>query len=1102
MCSDYNVKVILKEAEERENKYEWAYAAKSYEQTLHSRSTTDSLAAATWERIGTCYSRASRQTEDLKEFKKLGQLAAEAYRNAAQLFEKEDNPESHGKSAQCNALAEYMCSWLAASPVEKRKALNECRKAGEKSLKAYEDAGDALGYGMMCNGLLLCLLECMYVASDSTEMQKFALEGVDYGEKAIAALSKLGNTRELLHAYSLASLQTWYAANISEPEDSEEFSRKSMRYSEKALELAGVTGDSYYAAMSNWAAALSTVFFTQKAESSLQHAKTMLDQGKIVKDNYIKGVASYLLALVTNWIALREQDPARKKNEYEEIISYAEDAIHYLQSVSQDLLTAQAYGYYSESYLSLARDFEVSSRERRALLEKAVETGRKGLDHALRSGSPDATGSVLHSLSKALHLYSNQKTNEDEKRILLEEALTHRREYCDIVERAFQSNTWIRGVGKNYEGLIKAELARVEKDEDKKRVLLERASSTMEEAVSHCRRWISSRPVPAYITATAAFEDASGGILEELYALSGDKTKLEKAIEFYHEAAKKFKKMDLLSRAAESHWKIARNQDRLEMHSEAAKNFGNASVEYKVAAQRTDHLSDFYLDYVAYMKAWSETEKAKLAHKNDDYAIAMTHYREAADLLKSSKLWNYLSPNFLAWSLLEKAEDLSRKGRTVESAEGFKKAAEAFNETKEILQAESNRIKHADERDLAEKLIKTSDVREEYCLGRIALEEAKILDGKGDHLSSSRRYSSATEKFRRAIDIADHELDRRDLRPLACLCQAWQMMTLAEAEASPKLYLEASRLFDEAKEHSLNERAKLLALGHSCFCRALEAGSRFETTRDVRLHLEVTHHLESAADYYIRAGVKTASEYAKATQRLFDAYVYMDKAKNELDPEEKTRYFMMAEKVLQTSASSYLKAEHSEKREQVRRLLESVKEERQLAMSLVNVLRPPTVASSTASFSTPTPTHEEAVGLERFEHASVETRLTTPDEVTVGEELDVELDLVNVSKTSGMLVRIEDIIPSNFKATALPSQYSIRNTSIDLKGKTLDPLNVESIKLTLVADEVGIFSLSPRVVYVDETGKFRTCRPESVSITVNPKLMFEFRTATAKNVFN
>jgi hypothetical protein len=1093
---------MLKKAEEQEGKYEWTCAARSHKKTLRSGSITCSFAAATWEKIGFCYGRASRQTEDVRKFKKLGQLAVEAYKNAAKLFEREDNPQSLGKSARCNTLAEYTRSWLVSSPLEKRKALDGCRTIGRESLKAYKDAGDELSYGKMCNDLVLCLLDWFHVASDSAEMQSIALEGIDCANKAIGALSKLGSKPELLQAYSMASLQTWYAANISEPEDKEELVRRSLECSEKAMEFSRMVDDPYCVAMANWAAALCTAFFTGKAESSLLYAKKVMEQGMIAKDNYLKGVASYLLALTTNWIVLKEEDPDRKKVGYEEIIRYAEDAIHYLQPVSQDLLIAETYLYYAESCSALARDPGAGSADKLALLEKAVETGRKGLDHAVRSGSPDATGSTLHALSKALHFYSNLKTDEDERKTLLEEALTYRKEYCDIVERVFKSNSWIRGVGKNYEGLIKAELARVESEESKKRDLLESAASTIEEAVSQCRKSIAALPVPALVTATAGFEDAFAGILEESYFLNGDGRKLEKAIQIHGEAAKKFKTANMPSRAAESYWKIARNQDRLEMHREAAENFQNAFGEYTVAAGRIDHLREFYLDYATYMKAWSETEKAKLAHKNDDYATAMIHYEETANLLKSSKSWNYLSSTFLAWSHLDRAEDLSRKGRTVESIEQFRKATETFGEARQVLRTELSKIRDADEKDLAEKLTETSDLREEYCLGRIALEEAKVLDRQGDHSSSSRKYGAATERFQRAIDVAGQELDRRDLKPLACLCRAWQMMTRAEAEASPELYLEASRHFDEAKEHSFNEKAKLLALGHSCFCRALEAGSKFEATRDTASHMEATHHLESAANYYLKAGVENASEYAKATQRLFDAYVYMDKAKKELDPEKKTRYYMMAEKVLKTSASSYSKAEHSEKKEEVRRLLESVKEERQLAKSLVKVMRAPTVAASTESFSVPAPTHEEAVGLERFKHPFVEARLMTSDEVTVGDELDVRLDLVNVAKTSGLLVRIEDLIPSAFKVAALPSQYSLKDSSIDMKGRPLEPLKVESIKLTVLATEVGTFSLSPQVIYVDEVGEFRTSRPRPVSIAVGPKLTFEFKTENATSAFN
>ena len=181
-------------------------------------------------------------------------------------------------------------------------------------------------------------------------------------------------------------------------------------------------------------------------------------------------------------------------------------------------------------------------------------------------------------------------------------------------------------------------------------------------------------------------------------------------------------------------------------------------------------------------------------------------------------------------------------------------------------------------------------------------------------------------------------------------------MTRAEAEASPELYSEASRLFEEAKDLSPNEQAKMLALGHSRFCKALEAGTKFADTGDIGMHAAAEQYLESAAKYYVKAGFQKVSEYAKATELLFDAYLQMNNAKKETDSEKKARFYMMTEKVLQTSAGSFMKAEHPEKMEQVLRLLDKVREERELAVSLNEVLHAPSIVSTTAAFNTPTPT--------------------------------------------------------------------------------------------------------------------------------------------------
>ncbi len=1094
MASSSDVSRILRRAKDHEKEYKWLEAARSYEESLRLKSETVIFLAEIWQRIGLCYSLASRQTEDIEDFRRLRHLAAEAYELAARLFEKEGKGKSRGKnrarSAECDAIAKYTLSWLAPTNSERKKTLEESCTFAKRALQGHKEAGDELSYGITCNNLMLCLYERLYAASDAAEKQLIVKEGMDLGEQAISVLSKLNKNSELLLAYSAASLQSWYAANISEQEKNREaLAHRSLIYSTKAAELSKVVDDPYYVAMSRWAATLCTIYFEGKMEVALEYAKEMLQQGSIAHDNYFKGVASYLLAFVTDWMVPKEVTANRKRKRCEEVIKYAAEAIRCLQLVAQDFIIAETYMYYAESYSLLARDVEVDVEKKRSLLEKAVKIGRKGLKHAVRSGSQDSMFSTQHALSKALHFSSRLETRKSQRVELLEDALTRRKGYLQIVEKAFPSNYWLLGIGKYYVALIEADLARSETDGDQRIALLKRAVSDMEAGISHCERWIASRPTPSLIIFVAEFEDTLGGVLDELYILTNEKALLNRGIEVFNDAATKYAKTDLPSRTAESYWKVARIKNHLGKHQKAAASFENASTSYRTAAQKIHQFADFYADYAIYMKAWSEIEKAKSAHKHEEYAGAMQHYGAATTLLKESKLWSYLASNFHAWSLLEHAEGLSREERNTESVEAFREAARWFEESKSDIEAaplHRERREVKDEREMVADLMEGSETRQEYCHGRIALEEAKILDRQGDHVTSSERYGSAAMRFQKAADASKRESDRQELRPIICLCRAWQTMTRAEAENSPDLYLEASQLFEEAKKHNFNERAKILALGHSRFCKALEAVTRFEDTRDRSFHLVATRHLESAANNYIKAGFQTAAEYAMATRRLLDGYIYIDSASLEKDPEKKTRYYTVAEKVLQTSAGFYTKAKHPEKAKQVHQLLDKVKEERKLAASLSEILHAPTIAASTESFVTPTSSRESAVGLDRFEHANVQAHLAVPEEVAMDENLDIHLDLVNVAKTSGLLVRIDGLLPKGFRVIEAPSEYAVKDGSMDMGGKRFEPLKVESIKLSTRATRFGIFKVSPKVIYIDESGKFRTCSPEAVHVTVQP----------------
>jgi hypothetical protein len=310
-------------------------------------------------------------------------------------------------------------------------------------------------------------------------------------------------------------------------------------------------------------------------------------------------------------------------------------------------------------------------------------------------------------------------------------------------------------------------------------------------------------------------------------------------------------------------------------------------------------------------------------------------------------------------------------------------------------------------------------------------------------------------------------------------------MMLGDAKASPELYLEASALFEQASRESNTETAGFLALAHSRFCRALEAGTKYADTRDTTMHTAAIRHLESAATYYVKAGFPKASEYAKATELLFDAYIQVDNAKEERDPEKKARLYTMAEKVLQTSAGAYMKAEHPEKSSQVQTLMEKVREERELATSLTEVLHAPTIVSTTAAFTTPTLNKEEAVGLERFEHADIQANVIVRQrEVKVGELLSLMIELVNAGKAPALLIKVNEAIPEGFELGEKPEAYRVEDSYIDMKGKRIGPLKTEELRLVIKPKAQGTFSLKPTILYLDENGKYKTHEPEPVTITV------------------
>jgi KaiC/GvpD/RAD55 family RecA-like ATPase/tetratricopeptide (TPR) repeat protein len=129
---------------------------------------------------------------------------------------------------------------------------------------------------------------------------------------------------------------------------------------------------------------------------------------------------------------------------------------------------------------------------------------------------------------------------------------------------------------------------------------------------------------------------------------------------------------------------------------------------------------------------------------------------------------------------------------------------------------------------------------------------------------------------------------------------------------------------------------------------------------------------------------------------------------------------------------------------------------------------------------------------EKFAHVNVQASLMAPYKIHVDEEFELRLDLVNVSRKPGFLIKADGLAHPNFKAAAQSSRYRMENGFIIIDKIRIDAFRVETIKLKLRALQAGMFNLNSRITFVDDLGETKDCSSNSVTIDIQPtKPMFE-----------
>jgi len=1085
------VEEILHQAEQLEKEYDWLGLTASYEKALNLLPQHDFWKMGEiQERLGYAFYRFAFQAESSSDFRERMRQSVEEYGKAKDSYGKTGEPRKAARMLRCDAMIAQVGYWLAQSPEDKKKATGESWTYAKASLEAFEKGGDGYEYGRTYNQLSICIDLGFFFDWDFKAREKMIRDALECGEKAIKLLFTVGNSVELAKAYvKTANLLETFGYYFVEPGDErDELNEKAKDYASKAIEA------SEEAAMIEVPSVLfgegSGGYWGDGTDIAVRNFEKVLEYGRKTRDKFIIGRALDLLIYQTAWQSMAYEDPDENAKVRKRVLQYAEDAQHQYSVIS--FISPRGGGFWVErpfAHYYLSQGFyETNPNNRRRLFEKALEAAPEELKRAESSGYPSIIYWEHELYGMALTRLARMITDPKEKQKLLEEALTHSNEASRIIKQADPLACWNLGLLMFQQATSKSELADLAKEVSTKKSMLEEAILDMQASLRLCFKEVPRYDKEGSATAYAligTWQYEIGNSFNRLHMLSHKNEHLREATEAFDAAAESFHKCNLMNRTAECLWKSAQTFDTLGEHLKAAERFNLASNDYMTAAEKIPQLKGFYQDYALYMQAWDEIEKARHHHTREEYGSAKEHYEKAATMHQSLKQWSYLASNYSAWAEVEYAEDLSRREQSEEALQAFEQAAKLFNETKKSLQTQLDKIENQDEKKMVTNLVQSTSLRSEYCIGRIALEQGKILDKKGDHYSSSEKYGTAAEAFEKISQAVESEQEKKEFELIMTLSRAWQRMTLAEAEASPALYAEASQLFEKAKEFSPNEKTKMLVLGNSRFCKALEAGTRFVDTRNTDAYTDAMKCLETASHYYIKAGFPKVSEYSEATKLLFDAYLQIDGATKESDPEKKAKLYAMAEKVLQTSAGSFMKAEHPEKREQVLGLLEKIKMERELATSLTEVLHAPSIASTTSAFTTPTPTREEAVGSERFEHADIQANLTVRQkELRVGENLDLEIEFVNAGKGPALLVKVEEVIPEGFEIMEKPEMYRIEDSYIDMKGRRLDPLKTGKMRLVLRPKVQGAFDLRPKIFYLDENGKYRSYTPEPITITV------------------
>ena len=552
---------------------------------------------------------------------------------------------------------------------------------------------------------------------------------------------------------------------------------------------------------------------------------------------------------------------------------------------------------------------------------------------------------------------------------------------------------------------------------------------------------------------------------------------------YFNQAIRTSKRLGWNEKLAESSWRIAQVFDKEGKFSQSAFHYLQAHEAYENVRESTGN-SPIYFEPSNYMLAWTDIERAKLAHRAAEFDRASQLYREAANLISSTRRWQLRSHLYVAESLIEKSENESLSENTQSAIDNFMEAIQALAK----LQSE---LRNDDSED-SRSFLRLAEQKSSFCIARIILEKSKEAYRIGNTEQSIKGLQLAFNAFTELAEnsAASDSLGSNELNSLASLCKALTSLQTAQISGDSKLYLAAKETFGWAAEESKSKTLKPLLSGLASFATFLYNSKQIEETLetglDIEKIMECNKALDSADVAFKKLGNKSFLNMLKASKHILDATMKMNAAEREMESASvKAKLYREAQKSL-TRASRYYELLGSSKRvKESLKMIGAVRNHQKLiplAHDIIAEIASNQIiytAISSANLFDQSPENSARELASAF--VVLDLKLPKPF-MTLDESLPLELTLSNIGKEGAITVKIDEVLPEGFEVIESASTLS-KDRSISLSLR-IEPGSSKKIVLTAKPQSTGEFVWHPALVYLDGSRNYKITRAQTAKVVV------------------